>query len=65
MAIIEKDCYGLIEPGGAEDQVNSMVSIDIARLDPQAACGRDKSKGLPPGCGELQLNPIISFARAV
>ena len=49
MAIIEKDCYGLIEPGGAEDQVNSMVSIDIARLDPQAACWRDKSKGLPPG----------------
>ncbi len=34
MTIIEKDGYGLIEPSSGKDQVNSMVSIDIARLDP-------------------------------
>ena len=62
MTIVEKDCYGLIRPSSREDQVNSMVSVDVARLDPQAACRRDKSNGLLPNFGELKLNPIVSTA---
>lgn len=65
MTIVQEDCYGLIEPGSGEDQVNSMISIDIARLNPQSACRRDKPNRLPPDCGELKLNPVVSRAGAV
>ena len=40
-----------------------MVSIDIARLDQEAASRRDKSNRLPPGCRELKLNPVVSMRR--
>ena len=33
MPIIEKDGYGLIVPCSGKDEVNSMVSIDVARLN--------------------------------
>ena len=65
MAIIEKDCYGLIEPSSGEYQVNSMVSIDIARLNLQAARGRDESNRLAPARGELKLNAVLSSAGGV
>lgn len=65
MTIVKKYCYGLIEPSSGENQVNGMVSIDIARLDPQAARRRDKSNRLQPDCGELELNPVVSIAGTV
>jgi hypothetical protein len=37
MTIVKKNCYGLVKPSCSENQVNSMVSIDIPRLDSQAA----------------------------
>jgi hypothetical protein len=37
MAIIEKDRYRLIEPSRGQDQINGLVSIDIARLNQETA----------------------------
>jgi hypothetical protein len=65
MAIVKEYRYGLSEPSGGENQVNRMVSIDIARFDQEAACGRDNSNKLPPTCRELKLNPVVSTAGAV
>jgi hypothetical protein len=48
MTIVKKNCYGLVKPSRSENQINGMVSIDIPRLDSQAACGRDKPNRLPP-----------------
>jgi hypothetical protein len=62
VAIIKEYGYGLSEPSGGDDQVNCVVSIDIARLDQKATRGPYKSNRLPPRCGELKLNPIISCA---
>jgi hypothetical protein len=53
VAIIQKYRYRLPEPGGGEDQVNRMISIDIARLHAQATRGGAKLNRLLPGCGEL------------
>ena len=49
MAIIEKYCYGLSEPSGGKDQVNGVVSIDVAGLDLEAACRPNKLNRLSPG----------------
>ncbi|MGB8540597.1 MAG: hypothetical protein WCD49_03070 [Candidatus Acidiferrales bacterium] len=58
MAVIQKNRYGLSEPCGSKNQVNDVISIDVARLDPQAAGRRDKLNGLLPRGGELKVNPI-------
>ena len=58
MAIIEKYRYRLVKPSRGKDEVNSVVSIDVPRLDGEAARRRDKLNCLPPGCCELELNPV-------
>ena len=60
MAIIKKYRYGLFEPSCGKDEINSMISVDIPRLDQQAARRRDQLNRLPPGCRELKLNPVVS-----
>jgi hypothetical protein len=62
VAVIQKYRHGLSEPSGGKDQVNSVVSIDIARLDQEAACRRVKLNGLLPDSGELELNPVTISA---
>ena len=58
MAIIQKYRYGLSEPCGSKNQVNGVISVDVARLNLQAAGRRDKLNGLPARGGELKVNPI-------
>jgi hypothetical protein len=65
VAIIQKYRYGLSEPCGSKNQINGVISIDIARLHPQAAGRRDKLKGLPPCCRQLKLNPVGAAAAAI
>jgi len=65
MAVVQQDSYGLPEPGGREDQVNRVVSVDVACFDSEAAGGRDKLHGLPAGSGELKLNPVSAGAGLV
>ena len=60
MAIIKKYRYWLFEPSRGKDEVNSVVSIDVPRLDGEAARRRNKLNCLPPGCRELELNPVVS-----
>jgi hypothetical protein len=59
MAIIEKYRYGLSKPSGDKDQVNCMISIDIARFDSEAANRPDNSNGLPSSCRKLKLDPVV------
>jgi hypothetical protein len=54
-----------VKPRGGEDQVNSVVSIDIAGLNQQAARRSDKTNRLLADRGELKLDPVISIARTV
>ena len=42
-----------------------MVSIDIAGFDPEATRRREKPNRLPPGYGELKLNPVVNSAETV
>jgi hypothetical protein len=65
VAIIQKYCDRLPEPSGGEDQVNRMISVDVARLHAQAACGGHKLNRLLPTRGELQLDPVICSTGAV
>ena len=59
MAIVEKYRYRLFEPSCGKDEIRSVVSIDIPRLDGEAAWRREKLNCLPPGCRELELYPIV------
>ena len=59
MSIIEKNRYGLPEQGASQDQINSMISVDIARRDLKAANTCDNLNGLAPGCREVKLNPVV------
>ena len=61
VAIIEKNRYGLLEPNASHDQIDSMVSIDIARRNLKAANGRDNLNGLSPSCRQPELNPVVSL----
>ena len=58
MAIIEENCHGPPKPGGGEDQIKSVIAVDITRHDLQAADRSDDLKGLLPCGTELQLNEI-------
>ncbi|HXA77805.1 MAG TPA: hypothetical protein VNV41_11805 [Candidatus Acidoferrales bacterium] len=64
MAIIEKYRYGLSEPSSSQDKVNGMISIDVARFNLETSRGRGKSNQLPPACGKLKSNPVISVPGA-
>src|SRR5277367_504217 len=64
MAIIEKYRHGPSEQSGSQNQINSMISVDVARHDPEAASTCDNLNELRmPGCGELKLNPIVSTGK--
>src|ERR1700723_171395 len=63
MAVVQQDRYGLPEPCSGEDQVDGMISVDIARLDAETTRGRDKRHGFPARRGKLKLNPIGAGAR--
>jgi hypothetical protein len=65
VAIVQKYRDGLPEPGGGEDQVNGMISVDVARFYPQASGRSDELHGLSPCSGELKLNPIGAGAGGV
>ena len=59
MTIIEKNCYGLFEPSSGENQVNSVVSIDVAGLDRKAARKSGNLNRLLPDCRKLKVNPVV------
>jgi hypothetical protein len=65
MTIIEKYRYGPIEPSLGQDQINGVVSVNVACLDAQTAGRRDHPNRLPPSRGELKLNPVIGGAGTV
>jgi hypothetical protein len=56
--IIEIDGYGLIGPGGGNDQINSVIAIDVLGQDPQAARRSHKLYGVPACRAEVEVNGI-------
>src|SRR5580700_2654314 len=58
MAVVQQDRYRLPEPCGGKDQVDGMISVDVACLDAETPRGRDKLHGFPARGRELKLNPI-------
>src|SRR3984885_8252765 len=63
MAVVQQDRYGLPEPCGGEDQVDGMISVDVACFDAETTRGRDKLHGVPARRGELKLNPVGAGTR--
>src|ERR1700724_208266 len=61
VAIIQKYRNGLTEQVISQDEVNCMISVDIARRDLKSANTGNNLKGLLPGCRELKLNPVLSM----
>jgi hypothetical protein len=61
VAIISKYCDGPTGPGGGNDQVSRVPSIDGARLNHQTERRRDKSKRSWPR-SDLHVNPIDAHA---
>src|SRR5882724_8196249 len=59
VTIIEKNRNGLPKPPCGEDQIESVITVDIARNNLKTTCRRDDLKRLPPGNAELKLNPIV------
>jgi hypothetical protein len=53
----------VIGPGGRENQIDRVVSVDVSRFDQQAAHGPDNPNGLPARCRKLKLNPVICAGR--
>jgi hypothetical protein len=65
MAVVQKNGDRLSEPCGGKNQINGVITIDVARFDPQAARRRDKLNELPSCCRELKLNPVGAAAAAI
>ena len=65
VAVVQNYSDGLPEPCGGKNQINGVISIDVTRFDAQATGWRDKLQGLPPGDGELKLNPVRARAGGV
>jgi hypothetical protein len=63
MTVIKKYGYRLPEPSRREDEVNSMVSIDISRLNREAARRGENLNCVPPRCRQLELDQIIGRGR--
>jgi hypothetical protein len=60
VAIIKKYSYRLFKQSRRKDEVDSVVSIDVSRLDLQAARRRDKPNGLPSRHCEVELDTVVS-----
>src|SRR5258707_11465858 len=59
VAVVEENRHGLPKPHGSDDQIKSMIAVDIARDDLKAADRRSHLKRLPPCSTELQLNKVV------
>jgi len=47
------------EPSCREEQINRMVTVDVARFDQEAANRPDNENRLPLDCRKLKLNPVV------
>ena len=65
MTIIKKYRYGFSAPGGGDDQINCMISIDVAGLDLKPSGRRHNPNKLLPGGGKVKLNPVVSLVGIV
>jgi len=65
MAVIEKNRYRLAKPGGDENQINGMITVDVACFDQQAAVGTHQPDELASGGRELELDPVFRAAVGV
>jgi hypothetical protein len=63
VSIIKKYGHGLTAQSGSQDQINSTISVDITRRNPETTNTCYNLKGLSPACRELQLDPVVSAIR--
>lgn len=65
MAVVEKYRHGLSEPCGGDDEINSVISINVPRLDQEAACWSNKVNRLSSELRKLYLNRVVGTAAPV
>jgi hypothetical protein len=58
VAIVEENRHRLPEPSCRQDQIESVITVNVAGNDLQAADRGGDLKGLAGGSTELQLNPV-------
>jgi len=59
VAIIEKNRHGLLKPRAGQNQIEGMVTVDVARHDLQAAGRGDDQNPLALASRNLQPNPVV------
>jgi len=65
MAVVKKYGHGLFAPCGGDDQINTVISINVARLDEQAAYRGNKVDRLSSDLRKVYLNRVVGTARPV
>lgn len=65
MTIVKKYRHGLSAPCGGDDQIDSVISVDVPRLDPEAAYRSDEVNRLSSDLGEVYLNRVVGCAGPV
>ena len=58
MAIIEENRHGLPQPSCRQNQIEGVITVDIAGNDLKAANRRNDLKELASGSTELEANPV-------
>jgi hypothetical protein len=58
LAIVEKNGHGLPRPGGRENKIDSVIAVNIPRLDRQAARGSNELQRVTTRCRQLELDRV-------
>ena len=65
MAVVKKYGHGLFAPCRRDDQIDRAISIDVPRLDQQAAYRANQVNRLSSDVGKLYLNRVVGTAGPV
>jgi len=59
VAVVEKYRHGLSAPCGGNNQIDTVISIDVPRLDQEAAYRGHKVNRLSSDLGKVYLNRVV------
>lgn len=65
MAVVKKYGYRLFAPCRGDDQIDAVVSINVARLDPQSAYRSNEVDRLSLDLRKVYLNRVVGTAGPV
>jgi len=64
VAVIDQNRDRLIQPGRADNQINNVVAVNVARRDLQSANRSVHADGLPRARAQAEIDPVARMRRA-